>query len=125
MLYHAQIIAAEEIGAALILLYGKILPGPCLLHQRILPAARLGAVPLVGVAAGQIGAEKTAPGIGHAHGPVHKRLQLEVCGRFGADAGDFLQGKLAGQHNAAGAQVVVHACRLVVDAVCLCADVDG
>ena len=76
MLDHAQIIAAEKIGAAFILLYGKILAGARLLHQCILPAAGLGAVSLVGVAAGQIGAEKAAPGVRHAHGPMHKRLQL-------------------------------------------------
>ena len=53
MLDHIQILGVHDKGP-LILTDLKVLTGPFFLHQRVLPAAGLGALAAVGVAPGEV-----------------------------------------------------------------------
>lgn len=97
----AEVPGVEDEGAVFILRDRVILAGSAFLHQGVAPAAGMGALPPVGMAAGHDGGEEAASRIGHAEGAVGKDLQF---GRHvAAGFADRLQGHLPGQVDAADA----------------------
>ena len=111
---HVEVLRGHDIGSAHVLLHGKELAGTLLLHQRVAPPARLGAMALVAGAAGERGADQAAARHGHAHGAVHERLQLQLARGAGAQSRDVLHAHLPRAHHAARAQLVPYARRLGV-----------
>ena len=106
MVDHAKVLRVEHERTAHVLLDGEILARAFLLHQRVAPAARLGAVALVPGAARHRRRQKTASRHRHAHGAVGERLDLQLAGRIGPQAGDVLDAHLPRAHHARGAHVV-------------------
>ena len=103
---HAQVVGGIEVGAVRVLEHGQVLAGALLLHQRVLPAAGLRALALVGVAARQVVAQHAAPGVRRAHRAVHEGLDLQRLGRVAPDAAHVLHIQLAGEHHALDAVAV-------------------
>ena len=63
VLDHAHILGVIQVGAASVLLDREELPRTLLLHQRIIPAARLCTGTMVGVAAGHVLRDEAAAGV--------------------------------------------------------------
>ena len=99
----AEVFGVHDVGAPFVPGHVVDFSGPVLLRQAKLPAADLGAGAPVPVPAGQVTAEPAPSRIGDAHSSVHEGFQFHVS--FAADFFYFRQGKLPGQHHAAGAQV--------------------
>ena len=59
----AEILRVHDIGAALVFLYGKILPWTRFFHKRVFPTTRLRTGAAVGVAPREITREQAAAGI--------------------------------------------------------------
>ena len=78
MLDHAQVLGIENVGPPLILIDRHIFAGSGLFHHSILPSARMGAGAPVGVTAREIITQKAPPGIGNAHCPMDKCLDLQI-----------------------------------------------
>ena len=106
MLQHVHVLRVEQVGAVLGLFDREVAAGTLLLHDRVLPAAGLGAFAVVAVAAGQVVGEQAAPGERHAHRAVHKAFDVHVLGDVRADVAHGLQIHLPGEHDALGAQLV-------------------
>ena len=102
----AQVVGVEDVAAVLVLADLVQLAGAGLLAQVVLPAAGLGALAPVGVAACHVIGQQAPAGHAHAHGTVHKGLDLQFRRGLVAQDGDVLQGHLAGQHHALGTQVI-------------------
>ena len=103
---HVHVLRIEQIGAVLGLLDREVLAGALLFHDRILPAAWLGAFAVIAIAAGQIVGEQAAAGEGHAHSTVDEAFDVEVIGNVGANITHGLQVHLAGQHHTASTKLV-------------------
>lgn len=101
-----------------------LLTGQGLGAQQVeVPAAGVGAGPAVGAAAGQVGAQQAAAGVGDAHGSMPKGLQLHL--RHGIlDFTNLFQGGFPPQHHPLESQLAVELHRLAVDAVGLGAQVE-
>ena len=103
---HIHVLRIEQIGAVLGLLDREVLAGALLFHDRILPAAWLGAFAVIAIAAGQIVGEQAAAGEGHAHSTVDEAFDVEVIRNVGANITHGLQVHLAGQHHTASTKLV-------------------
>ena len=123
VLDHAHILGVIQVGAASVLLNREELPRTLLLHQRIIPAARLCTCAVVGVAAGHVLRDQAAAGVRNAHGTMNEGLNLEFLRGFGTDFGDLLKGKLTREHDTLGAFIRPVVCRLVVKDAGLSRDV--
>ena len=102
----AHIVCVEDVAAILVLADLIELAGTVLLAEEVLPAAGLGALAAVGVAAGHVGGQQAPARDAHAHGTVHEGFDLQFRRGLVADGGNVLQGHLAGQHHALCAQIV-------------------
>ena len=100
VLDHAHILAVIKVSAARVLLDRKVFAGAFFLHQRVVPAARLRARAVVGVAPGHVLRDQAAAGVRNAHRAVHERLDLQLLRRFRADLRDLVDGQLAREHDA-------------------------
>ena len=116
---HVHILRVHDERAAVVFLDGKMLARTLLLLERVAPAAGLRAVPAVARAAGEIGADETAPRDRHAHGTVRERLDFHVCRHVLAHAGDIVKRHLPRAHHAARSQAMPHARRFGVGDGCL------
>ena len=125
VLDHAHILGVVQIGAASVLLDREELARALLLHERIVPAARLGARAVVGIAAGHVLRDKAAAGVRNAHRAVYERLDLKLLRGLCADLGDLLERKLAREHDALRALLRPEVRRLVVEDAGLGGDVNG
>ena len=106
MVYHAHIPGVKDVCAPLILKNREIFTGALFLHKCILVAAGLGAGAPVGVAPGHVVRQQAPPGIGHAHSPVAKGLQLQLR-RYPLPYGAYLlQAQFPGQDHTGGPQVI-------------------
>ena len=124
MVDHAHVPGVHDIGALLVLVHVKVLPGALFLHQGILVPAGLGAGAPVGVPAGHVVGQQAPAGVGHAHGPVGEGLNLQLPGGFGPDLRDLRQAQLPGQNHPVRPQVVPGGGGLIVYDAGLGADVD-
>ena len=106
MVDHIEIPGVHDIGAVVVLFNGEILAGTALLHQRILPAARLGTGTVVGIPSRQVVTEQAPAGKAHAHGPVDKGLQLQCIRDILPDLPDLREGQLSCQHHPGGPHVI-------------------
>ena len=104
VLDHPHVVGVEDVRPPLLLEDLKLPLGPLLLHQGVLPAAGLGALPPVGVPPGEVVGEQAPPGKGHAHRAVGEGLQLQPGVHLLPDLPDLRQGHLPGQHHPAGPQ---------------------
>ena len=123
-LWHdAEIFGIEDVGAARVFLNRHQLTGAAALFQQefehigvvigdlkilhgavlqahaeaIVPAAGIGAIALIGTAFGHKVRQQAAAGIGHAHGPMYKGLQLDIRAFF-ADLFQLRKRNFAGQN---------------------------
>ena len=124
MVDHAHIPGVHDVGALLVFVDVKVLPGPLLLHQGELIAAGLGAGTPVGIPAGHVVGQQAPAGVGHAHGAVGEGLDLQALGGLGPDLGDLPQVQFPGQDDPVSTQLVPGGGRLVVDNAGLGGDVD-
>ena len=90
MLDHAQVLGVEDIGSALILINRHILARSGLLHNRVLPTARMRTGSLISVSSYQEVAQQAAAGIRNTHCSVDKALNLHILRNMGTDLPDFL-----------------------------------
>ena len=120
---HIHVLRIEQIGAVLGLLDREVLAGALLFHDRILPAAWLGAFAVIAIAAGQIVGEQAAAGEGHAHSTVDEAFDVEVIGNVGANITHGLQVHLAGQHHTASTKLVEGVRSLIISHAGLGGDV--
>ena len=61
MVDKAEVLGIKDKGAGFVFLYAKVLVWSCLLNEVVFPAAGVGAVALVGVAAGHVVTQQAAP----------------------------------------------------------------
>ena len=102
----AHVVGVQDIAPVLVLADLIQLAGAGLLAQVVFPAAGLGALAPVGVAARQIVGQQAPARHAHAHGTVDKGLDLQFRRGLIPDGGNVLQGQLTGQHHPFSAQVV-------------------
>ena len=93
---HAHVAGVHDVRPLLVLVDGEVFSWSLFLDQGVLIPAGLGAGAPVGVPARHIVGEQTAAGVGHAHGPVAKGLDLQVFRGLGADLCDLVQAQLTG-----------------------------
>ena len=105
MFDHTKIIGVQNKGAV-IFCNLKILSGPGLLHEMILPAAGLGTLSAIGVSVSKIIGKQTPTGKGNTHRPVDKSFQPKSRWRMGTDFTDFFQRELPGQHNGISSLII-------------------
>ena len=86
---HVQILGIQQIRAAIALFYAEALVRARKLLQLIFPTTRLNTLPLVGMTAGKVIADKATTRNSHAHGTVHKHLYLHIGGNSFTHSGDF------------------------------------
>ena len=106
MLEHHEVLGVHDVGAMAVFLDRKVLAGAFLLLEHVVPSARLGAVPPVGIAPGEIRADQATTRIGHAHGPVDEDLELEVAWDARAYGGDLRQRELPRKDDASRAELI-------------------
>ena len=91
MLDHAKIFGIKDISSSLILIDRQILARPLFLYHRVFPAARMGTGTTVGISSGKIIAEQASAGIGNAHSPMDKSLDLQIIRDILTNFLDLLQ----------------------------------
>ena len=97
---HAEITGIENVGSPFIFIDRKVFSRPALLHHRVLPAAGMGTGSLIGIPSCKIIAQKAAPGIGDAHGSVHKAFNLHFIRNVGPDFRELRKRQLSGGYHA-------------------------
>ena len=80
MVYHADILAPENIRPPLVLFHGHREVRALLFDYVVAPPARLRARTAVGPSAGEIITEQASAGISDAHGAVYKAFEFDVIG---------------------------------------------
>ena len=130
VIQHLQVVAAQNVAEAAILLHGHAASlGLLLLHQGPVPAARLRARAEVGrtVQPHQLGREQAAARHRHAHGAVGKDLKLKagkpVRVQLAPHARNLLQRELPRQNHARGPQARILFRRACIHDRCLRGDV--
>ena len=101
-----HIVGVEDVAAVLVLADLIELARAGLLAEIVLPAAGLGALAAVCVAACHVVGEQAAARDAHAHGAVNESLDFQLRRGLVAEGSDVLQGHLPGQHHPLRAHVV-------------------
>ena len=115
----AHIIGVEDVAAVLVLADLVQLARTGLLAEIVFPAAGLGTLAAVRVAARHVVGKQASARNAHAHSTVHKGFDLQLRRCFIAQDRNILQGHLTGQHHALCAHVVGGAGRSPVGDACL------
>ena len=77
-----EVARVKDIGSPFVLLDRKELSRPLFLDQVVVVTAGMGAVSLVGTAAGQVTTQQASAGVGDAYGAVNEYFYFKVGGFF-------------------------------------------
>ena len=105
---HVQVFGIQQVRTIFALFYAEALIRAGKLLQLIFPTTRLNALPLVGVTASKVIADKAAARDSHAHGAVHKYLNFHIGGYGFAHSGNFCNRHFTGTYHATGTEAIPH-----------------